>query len=258
MSSDMRKNTWAYVHGELSEEERRAMEDAMRQDAALREEVANARKIYDRLRRVLPAAERTEAQLVDEILPELEQEWAAGRQAGPDPAAPPKDNVSALPRWFRQLWIPAHAYRIGLAAAAAVLFMVLPIHSSLSVRWEYDVVPPSGFRGEGGATPAYSEGELAACRTAVQTAFEQQGAGPGKTERTSWVRRRRPWRVTVGIQEVIDAQLRVVAVAYAPGRKTAEKTWKAAFADPDALASGIHAFAEEVVREFEELRSERP
>jgi hypothetical protein len=165
---------WAYLHGELDDAGRAAVEAELLRDPDVRGRCQDARSLDRLLRAVLPAlgsgGEAAEA-LAEQALTAWERDSDASRKAGP---AAPGDLPARSKTWL--LFRRQSFLAVGLAAAAVLL---LAVSSALlaprGMRWAEPAYAPLVLRGTG--VPEAGRGVHAEnarrCQEALKAALER-------------------------------------------------------------------------------------
>lgn len=149
-----KEKAWAYVHGELPEEELPAFEAALRSDPELAAEVAEARKLDRCLAASLPREAETDDAFEDRVLSawERDQVSAAG-ESFEEQAEPPAGRLIDFVQW---LWRPSFVALAACLVLAAGIFMANrdPVH------WSSMQMTMAVYRGEGAPPPALDPASL--------------------------------------------------------------------------------------------------
>ncbi len=131
-----RTQIWAHVHGEQPDAERRAFEQALSGDPALRRSVAATHLFDQRLRAGFAVLEADETVWADRALAAWEREQEAPRTVS----------------WTRRLRWPLVA---ALAAAAALVLLLSTPADPQALQWDHPAFAPLVMRGSAPAnTPA--------------------------------------------------------------------------------------------------------
>ena len=176
--TNLSETIWAYLHGELGEDARQALERQMAHDPELRLRFESARQMDRLFRATLPAldtCDTTEAALVGQALAAWESEQAV--------AAQPPASFAAGARWptfFRRGAVGA----AGVAVAALFVLAVSPaLRAPDGVTWAEPVFAPLTLRGSGlpaeGASLAPAT--AARCQEVLRAAVEKDLATRGVT-----------------------------------------------------------------------------
>ncbi len=188
-SSSEIKTVWAYLHGELTDDERRLFERRMQMDAELRWLYADAARMNSLLRETIPAQERADCSveaLVEEALSVWEQSSsgdAENSELGGNVEVGNGDvyklsRVMSTSKWWKILSHPALGF--GALAAAAVIMLASPgLRGSVPLRWDKAEFTPLALRGQ--HSTAYDNGlteEVAVrCRQLLRVKLERELAG---------------------------------------------------------------------------------
>ncbi len=149
---------WSYVHNELPQAERQAIEQRLTADEALGQQVAAMNRFDRQLRAAFAIADADEHALADRALAAWDQECAAASGAGLRPAencswdgySGPEACTTKVQttiddsRRGRSLRWPLLA---GLAAAAVLLMLCMPLGSRNTLSWERPAFEPLIIRG---------------------------------------------------------------------------------------------------------------
>jgi len=163
---------WAYLHGELSKEERLSFEKELACDDTLRSRFEESRQLDRLLRSVAPSLDSTDESL--DVL--AEQALAAWEREQAVSSRPRSDLSLAAPvrsGWLLMFRRPAMGLA-GLAAAAALLLIVSPVlRMPHGVSWSDPVFAPLTLRGMGtqGGRRAMDAGSAMRCQQALKAAL---------------------------------------------------------------------------------------
>jgi len=150
-ASNPTETIWAYLHGELSDADRRAFEQALESDPALRSCYEEASRM-DRLLRSGAPSESEEAAL-DALAEQALAAWEREQAVASDPFAAAETPVFSKRGWMRRFNRPAMGLA-GLAAAALFVVALSPVFlKPEGARWSEPVFSPLVLRG-----PALSAG----------------------------------------------------------------------------------------------------
>jgi len=167
LSDAKRRQLWAYVHGQLTEDDRQALELQLRDDAELRRELLRTQQLNRFLRDHLAEAVEARAELENRVLEAVE---AGGVRA-------------KTPPWWRR-----RAFA-GILAVAALLLVLTgaPLYLRGPVAWEAPQFTPLEYRGDpepqhGRYTREDAEACFRAFRGALVRAFDE-ARPPRRTRR---------------------------------------------------------------------------
>jgi hypothetical protein len=176
---------WAYLHGELDEAGRHALEQGLSTDAGLRAQLERARRLDLLVREALPRLVGADGQadadaaLAEEALAAWEREQPAAATPVPNPAP------ARWPRAYRFSQFRRPALGIaGLAAAALLILAVSPAWMApRGLRWETPTFVPLAYRGavEPAGAPALDPGAAQRCQQALVAALARATASRGQT-----------------------------------------------------------------------------
>ncbi len=188
-SSSEIRTVWAYLHGELTDDERRLFERRMQKDAELRWLYADTTRMDSVLRETIPALETADCSvdaLVEEALSVWEQSSSGDAEKSEVGGNVRVGNAGvyklnrglSTSKWWKILSHPALGF--GILAAAAVIMLALPgLHGSVSLRWAKVEFTPLNLRGR--HSTAYDNGlteEVAVrCRQLLKVKLERELAG---------------------------------------------------------------------------------
>jgi len=162
MPSDAeRQKLWAYVHGQLSDGDRRTLEAQLNEDAELQKEVLRVEQLDRLLRDRLAAAVAAQAEMEDRILEAIEAD----------------ELRTKVPPWWKR-----RAFAGILAVAALLLILAgAPLYLRGPVAWEPLQFAPLEYRGDPDRQhDRYTREDAEACfrafKGALADAFEEAGS----------------------------------------------------------------------------------
>ncbi len=182
---------WAYVHGQLTEDERQALEARMRREPDIEQELLRVRQLDGILRDHLADAVAGQAALEDRILEAIES-----------------DSM----RKEEQPWWRRHGFTSLLAAAALLSVLVgAPFYFRGPVEWEPVQFKPLEYRGDTPATQRsqYTRADADACFQAFEDALIRAMAEAGSAQFVP-----RPV-ITFSVRELARARLTIEVEARA-------------------------------------------
>jgi len=197
-----RERIWAYVHGELPQQERAGLERAIEQDATIRDELEAIRSFDDRLRALMPLTEQTQEGLGSRILEAWEKETQDKAQE-----RAPGGRLVFFPRLRELLTAPRFGRVVlGVAAAAAAILILtgVPHYYGGPIRWEKPEFTCVHYRGAEAESVSHYTGEDAATcfsllRERVQAGYDRQ---QGKARRLFGLAGKREWTLSFRFQEL--------------------------------------------------------
>lgn len=235
MDSPQQNKAWRYVHGEMSEQEREALERDLMSDPALARDVEATREVDHllRLQKTVPLLDDSS------IVRLIEKEWDQD-QAGSKEAPPLYDlrDIVAPPRSFWSWLSP-------VAVAALLLLCVVPAARLMHGRplaWDSPALVQDQLRG---GTP------LATRQEQVDGFVRdlQKIAGAAYREQHAWSPAYfspMPWRIETTVSEspVTGVSIRIRAL---PAQGEGEPvTWTADYVDWPAAAAQVEEIGREV------------
>ncbi len=217
-----RDQVWAYLHDELSIEERRLFERALDEDEVLRQSVAESRTLHQDL------AELGNQNLVEHLLEEWEVEHPEYREPG----------KPAGRRTIR------FALPLTAAAAAVLLLLSLPLHQG-PVHWQKTIYGSGPqLRGELGTSLVFSRDDLSelsrVLQDAVETRIDALPTEPG------------PWKLRIRMQELANGYLGLEVSGYPRAEPDRLKTWDETFDGSEPVDASLQQFAERIVADMAE------
>lgn len=170
--SSQTEAAWAYLHGELTGDERRAFEQDLQEDAALRRTFEDANQMDRLLRETLPVIDQVDISIDDvaeQALACWEKSYDSEQNSVPECISQLKQGA-VRSNWYELFLHPAVGVA-GLAAAAVILLASSVLRSPDGLVWEDPVFAPLTLRGalppeEQGAT--LSKDTAARCQTLLQ------------------------------------------------------------------------------------------
>ena len=170
---------WAYLHGELSDADRRSFEQAMASDPALRSCFEEASRM-DRLLRSGVPSESEEAAL-DALAEQALAAWERDQSVASDPFAAAEPSAFSKRGWMRWFNRPVMGLA-GLAAAALFVVALSPVFlKPEGARWSEPVFSPFALRGP--ALPvgghALDAGSAKRCQAALMAAVKRAADASG-------------------------------------------------------------------------------
>ena len=175
---------WAYLHNELSSEEKMLFEQALQKDPGLRKTLEDFRITHHELTDLLPLPveeENFDSALEGKLLAEWENEYPEFAEA---PAEKPHRNILR--------------FTLPLAAAAALVILFSLPWNSAPVHWQrtaYGSAPK--LRGEPVTQPHYTRTELKQAVRELQQAVKISADQPER------------WKLQIRIQELAHGSLEV-------------------------------------------------
>lgn len=212
--NNLQDQIWAYLHDELSPEKRDRFEQALTDDPALREALAERRATHELLEQA--GQEPLEA----ELLAEWEAEHPEFREA-------PKRSRGRIIRFSLPL---------AAAAAAAILLIALPQDPIRWQRTSYGAAPQ--LRGASGAPAHYRRGELKPAARELQEAIEQR-IDPTLS-----------WKLQLHLQELAGGALAVEISGHPRSAPDSPETWSWNFQSLDDFRETIPAMAQQVASDL--------
>jgi len=189
---------WAYLHDELSPEEKVLFEQALQKDPGLREKLDECLITHNELKDLLPLPAK-EAGSSDALAEKRLSEW---EEDHPEYA---ETNTHETPRNILRLSLPL------AAAAALVLLLTLPWNPS-PTHWQrtaYGSAPQ--LRGEPIVQPLYTRAQLRQCGRELQDAVDAVSQQPEQ------------WTLKLYLQELTNGAL---SVEVSGSRRGFSKGWK--------------------------------
>ena len=176
------ESLWAYLHGELDDAGRKALEQNLLSDPELRRQLDSARSLDRLLRSVMPAQDAREGAdeaVAERALAAWERDSAASRL-----------KVSEAPGQFsarsseRTTFSRRSYFAVGLAAAAVLALALSPVMlAPRGLSWADPEFAPLTYRGAGVQPGDRRAGEALAqrCQEALKAAFQRALAERGLT-----------------------------------------------------------------------------
>jgi hypothetical protein len=200
---------WAYLHDELSPEDRQQFEQAVDSDPALKVELEESRNTHDILKTLLPHGELNQEELTNQLLAQWETEH-------PEFAQEPE--IRSKPKILR--------FAAPLAAAAAVIILLaLP---SGPIDWQrtlYGSAPQ--LRGEPATQPHYTRSDLKQAVRELQDAIEESFDGSGTPS------------LQISIQELADGALAVEIIG-------TSRHWNESFQSLETFRRNVPTFGKQI------------
>ena len=172
IASNQIEAVWAYLHGEMADEERNAFELDLQKDAELRRIFDETSKMHRLLRETLPVVDQEESSIddiADKALACWEKEYDLKQRFVSERASQQKQG--GLPsKWSRFLFHPAVGVA-GLAAAAVILLVSPVLKTPAGLAWDDPVFSSLALRGaqSAEAQAVLSEDIAVRCQTLLQS-----------------------------------------------------------------------------------------
>lgn len=221
---------WPYVHQEATDEERRAIEAAMRDDPSLLERVRRMKSTHSALGKLMACAEQTDEELARAVL----QAWEENANKGTE-----ESNRQLHGKQVPALWHVLLGYRFRVAsvcalAAALVLMLVgVSYFRSGPVSWNNLEFVPARFRGDEDTMTArrYSREDAKMCQSALAKSikhyYDSQKTTYGSRLPFSSAKR---YSLTFVFQEIVDGQFRIDVKMY-DQEETPINEWTGSYSD---------------------------
>ncbi len=172
-SSSQTEAVWACLHGEMTDNQRSAFEQDLRDDAALCKTFDDAAQMDRLLRNTLPLIDQAEMSIdavAEQALACWEREYDQEQASVPQYFSNKKKNAVRMD-WHRLFFHPA-AGMIGLAAAAIILLSTpVLLRSPEGLSWNDPVFTPLALRGsiaQEDRAGALSAGMASRCQVLLQ------------------------------------------------------------------------------------------
>ena len=207
---------WAYVHGELPEEERAALEQALSEDAALASELAEIRALHG----ALGSAKLADDELLEErVLQAFDSEQSEITE---------KKGVPTMGDTTKRSFWSSPAIKVGFAVAACVVAVLgFQLYTGPSLDWDDAEAITLAYRGTGGDESQYKPEELldfaSSLRKEIQTTFD--AAAEAEAEGKGWLPQRARWKLRIHIQELNDGAFDMEVSAKERGARAVTKRW---------------------------------
>ncbi|MEN7972678.1 MAG: hypothetical protein ABFR47_02465 [Verrucomicrobiota bacterium] len=228
--SDPTKQIWAYLHNELSPEDRERFEQELLNDPGLHEALEACRQTHQDLESILPQLEG-EDESDDKLVEGLIAEWESEH---PEHAEKP---VREPRRKILYFSLP-----LAAAAAAVFLLLALPRHSG-PVQWQrttYGTTPQ--LRGQPGAEPHYTRSELEQVGREMQNAVETRLATLSSPTK--------PWMLQVQFQELSKGALTLEVSGHPRQSPDDIRAWRLSLDSLDSIRENIPRLGRQVAEDL--------
>lgn len=210
---------WAYLHNELTPEEKKLFEQAVQNNPVLRQKLNEYKTTREQLKNVLPLL--TDEENLDKHLEEnLLAEWQSEH---PEYAERPAQSPT---RKILRFTLP-----LAAAAAAAILF-ALP---SAPIHWQntiYGSAPQ--LRGQPITKTHYTRAELKQASRELQDAVNDACSQPER------------WTLQISLQELADGALAVEVSGHLRGNSGVSKIWNRNFNALETFRREIPSFGKQI------------
>lgn len=229
--NDLDHRVWAYLHNELSPENRKRFEQELENDPALQQALDERLSTHQALAELLPQLDITDTGTSQEE-EQLLAEWEAEH---PEYREPSKTSSGKIIR----LGIP-------LAAAAAAMFLLLaPPRPSGPIHWQrtsYGSAPQ--LRGDITPDTHYSRSELKQVVRELQQAIDETFV-PQQEVLIAW-------KLQIHFQELVNGALTVEITGHPRKAPDQIRIWNMDARNLDSLREAIPGFAKQVADELAE------
>ena len=251
-SNDMNGHKlWSYVHNQLSQADRLAVDQAVASDPELRKQLTRMKELDQQMRKLLPIAGQSDQAFEDRVL----KAWENASQPVPERA----NAWTRIMEWLMPQQRPAAAFRLALAGAACLLLLVAGYNYLQGpLGWSKTVITaaPSYRGGETNSTPFHDlaalDQETAGLRHSLRSHYEM--ASP---QRHVWQQLlgRKAWILSATIQLLPQDKLLVqVAASRTKGGKPVQE-WSRYFSNAKEFSRQMDAWATEISEALVELHS---
>lgn len=244
MEQRTRDKMWAYVHGELTGEERAELDRDIQNRPELGAELDTVRHMDRRMQTLMRLPYLAEERLTDRIIDAFDRDQADSSR-------------------FRLIRFPAArtvlrhpAFGVALAAAACML-IVLGAHYRVrdAISWTGPEYLPMRYRGFTGAhDPAYTRQDANRCLEALKT-----GVGKAHREQIAGTCRLAPvrWRLAFRFQEIVEEALLIEIRAYKPQATEPARTWSGHYADVASFLGDVERLSSEITADLAVVKLEK-
>lgn len=250
MQPDIRDKLWAHVHGELTPEERLAVDNALQADVALKAEWLKIRALDRQLREAMGAAGRSEAALADALLEEWERTQGSAAEA-------PGKRRRRRPAILRiRTWASVLALAAGLVLAFGLQAVVLT-----PLDWTRTDVLPVRQRGVERPVPdpaAFKAMETLSGSFKVRIAERYARQAPSRWNLLARWKTRHAWVLDRRFQQMAGEAFSVDITARRPGDVSAAHEWQWYFQSADSFQAQMDDLAEAIARDLRALQDGLP
>ena len=240
INTDVSEQLWAYVHGQLADEERHQVEKSLIADPALKREYDAIKEIDSKLRFYVPLTEISEDDLEHRVL----SAW----QTTCDRMSESKGAKLSMYQ-SRTLQL--------ITAIAACFLVVLGIrnYTSSPIEWtEPQIQAAAKYRGEGGALEhGYSQQDFRLFSDKLKKSITKHFDEIDAHHTRSFLRKDVDWVLVTKWQELVSKSLYVQIEAYEPDQKILSKEWSQHYADSGAFLENIDDLAAQVAGDLADI-----
>lgn len=221
---DVKDQIWAYLHDELPADERERFEQALADDASLRDALEECRAMHEDLEQL------SDLRLEDQLL----AEWEAEHPQFQEERKPGRAKIIR--------------FTLPLAAAAAIiLLLALPL-SQGPVHWQrtlYGIAPQ--LRGYAETQARYSRADLKRINTELQSAIEEHLAALPTPPAD--------WKLQIQLQELAGGHLAVEVSGHPVDQPDVEKLWEDVFQSQTSETENISSLARRIATDIAEQKA---
>jgi hypothetical protein len=243
------ERAWAYVHGELGEEERKSFASKLLADGRLRDEVSRLQALDGGLRRWMPLLGLTPDQVENRIIEALEPVL----QGLPRQARAPARRLLFPRIAWEWRWPRFQTVTAGLAAIAAILIaaLVLPARMAGPIRWLPPTLEPIRYRGaiRGPRLTPGMVGDLdRALAQALGAAYRASG--------TASAPQRLRWPLATEFRELPEGHF-MVRVSALDRHREPVRVWSESWATPESARAGLGDWAGHIAADLRDMERAR-
>lgn len=236
---------WSYLHGQLPPGERTDVEKQLKSDPELAKALKDLENLHRDLRALLPLEETSDEVLEENILAQWERQQ---KLASVEEPAPRKEIRSPLIAWWTRpvLWAP-------LSAVAAVLLLAVGLQFAMRspIAFQDLEVVPMQYRGEGG-DEGLSREQLLTLREQLQKQVVAAYLEAKGRKETSWFGSHTDWVLGCRMEGIYGGLL-VEVNAYKPREDEAFKTWRHEIVEPEQPQPRLVSLGKEIAQELAQL-----
>lgn len=215
---------WAYLHNELSAEERQQFEQALTDCPELQQALEERKATHAELNEILPLLHAEDEQLEQELLAEWEAEH-------PEYQKPPKRK--------RTIKFPL----LALAAAAAALMLVMHPWAQGPIDWQRTALGSAPqLRGATGSQGYYSAAELKQAARDLQVAAE--------TRLLELSEKPAKWTLKISMQELANGLVAIEVSGHPQRQPNRAEIWGRTFDSLESLREHTNTFAGQIAEDI--------
>jgi hypothetical protein len=223
-----REQIWAYLHNELTAEQRTRFEEALESDKVLRKAVEERQETNRVLENTLPHldAEENNRPFVDHLL----EQWEAEHPEYQEPAVYSRGKIIRM------------TFPLAAAAAAMVVLLASPLGKG-PIQWQRTTYGTSlQIRGEAEIESRYDRSKLKQVNHTLQETIEsERSKHPSSPDR---------WMLSIQLQELVQGSLAIEVSGHPKSKPDHPSVWTATFLGEEDLRTNLPGFARQIAKDI--------